>query len=285
MVNRTLLPSTLALLLSFASIASLAQSPPIHGLAHVAYRVKDVSASRSFYQKLGYGEAFAFEKDGVITQSFLKVNDRQFIELYPAAAPQPLAPQPLDPQPLGFMHLCFDGDDLQALHDYDAAHGLKPTEVRKAGAGNLLFTVAGPDEGPVSQNIEYTQYMPGSRHYEDRGKHLGADRISTKFFAVALGMSYPAEARISYITTLDFAPVPRQPQLLSIPGAAGQQILLTDAAIKRGGTLFFPVTNLKLTAAELNQRGIAFTTQKTALTVTDPDGNLLIFTTDSNAHL
>ena len=97
MVNRTLLPSTLALLLSFASIASLAQSPPIHGLAHVAYRVKDVSASRSFYQKLGYGEAFAFEKDGVITQSFLKVNDRQFIELYPAAAPQPLAPQPLDP--------------------------------------------------------------------------------------------------------------------------------------------------------------------------------------------
>ena len=279
MAIRSSLRSPLALLLSFAAAAGIAQSPPIHGLAHVAYRVKDVAVSRGFYQKLGYEEAFAFDKDGVITQSFVKVNDRQFIELYPAAAAGNAAKQPL-----GFLHLCFDGDDLQALHDYDAVQGLKPDAVRKAGAGNLLFTAAGPDEGPAKQNIEYTQYMPGSRHYDDRGKHLGADRISTKFFAVALGMSYLAEARLFYITTLGFAPVPKQSELLSIPGSAGQQILLTDAALKRDGTLYFSVSNLKLTAAELKRRGIAFTPQKTALTVADPDGNLLIFTTDSNAH-
>lgn len=99
-------------MLTFAATTGIAQSPPIHGLAHVAYRVKDVAVSRGFYQKLGYEEAFAFDKDGVITQSFVKVNDRQFIELYPAAAAGNAAKQPL-----GFLHLCFDGDDLQALHD------------------------------------------------------------------------------------------------------------------------------------------------------------------------
>src|ERR1700722_7549248 len=84
--------------------------PPIFGFAHIAIRVADIGASKAFYEKLGYQQAFDANKDGVVTQSFIKVNDRQFIELYPKTAADPA---------IGFLHLCFDGEDLAALYTYD----------------------------------------------------------------------------------------------------------------------------------------------------------------------
>ena len=55
----------------------------MNGIAHIAMRVKDIATSLAFYEKLGFEQAFAMSKDNVVTQSFIKVNDRQFIELYP----------------------------------------------------------------------------------------------------------------------------------------------------------------------------------------------------------
>ncbi len=249
--------------------SSRPQSPPMNGVAHVAFQVADVKASRAFYQKLGYEEFFAFEKDGVISQSFIKVNDRQFIELYPAS----------DTKPVGFLHLCFDGVDLNALHDFNVSQGLTPKEVRKAGAGNLLFTQRGPDD----QNIEYTQYMPGSRHSEDRGKHLGPNRISDKFFAVALGMKDVPAAVAFYAVKLAFPVVPGHPDLFRIPGTSGQQVLIEPYVSPRGH-IFFAVHRLKDTARELKQRGIPFASGKGVITVTDPDGNLLDFKSVESAQ-
>ena len=74
------------------------------GIAHVAIRVSDLNRSRDFYQKLGFEQAFTFTKDGVVTESFLKVNDQQFIEMYPQQQPS---------QSIGFMHICFEGADLK----------------------------------------------------------------------------------------------------------------------------------------------------------------------------
>ena len=181
------------------------QSPPIHGLAHIAIRVNDIAASRAFYEKLGFQQAFDMEKNGTVTQSFIKVNDRQFIELYPKTDAAPT---------IGFLHLCFDGEDLAALHDFDVAQGLPPTAVRKAGAGNLLFTLRGPED----QNIEYTQYMPGSLHFEDRGKHLGTEatpRIADNFYAVVLGFKDVPAASAFYTTKLAFPSVPGTPTTFS----------------------------------------------------------------------
>jgi catechol 2,3-dioxygenase-like lactoylglutathione lyase family enzyme len=272
----------IALLLSpFAVSAQTPVSPPIHGLAHIAIRVNDIATSRAFYEKLGYEQAFAFDKNGVVTQSFMKVNDRQFIELYPKLASSETAPS------TGFLHLCFDGDDLQALHDFDIAQGLTPISIRKAGAGNLLFTLKGPE----AQNIEYTQYMPGSLHFEDRGKHLGAHRIADNFFAVGLGMQDVPAASSYYITKLGFSTAPGSKTLLLIPGSkdagtggkiATQQILLQPLA-GAASRIFLYVPNLKKAAAELKQQGLTGTPGKHTLTVTDPDGNALVLTTDKVA--
>jgi catechol 2,3-dioxygenase-like lactoylglutathione lyase family enzyme len=63
-------------------------------------------ASAAFYQRLGFEQAFRFDDSGTTAVDFLKINDHQFIELYPRTA---------DSQPLGMMHICFEADDLAAL--------------------------------------------------------------------------------------------------------------------------------------------------------------------------
>src|SRR5277367_1507265 len=122
-------------------------TPALAGIAHAAIRVSDLAKSRDFYEKLGFEEAFAMDNGGKPTEAFLKINDRQFIELYP---------QKDASQPVGFMHVCFESTDIEELNQEYVARGLAPTAVRKAGAGNMLFTMQGPEK----QNIEYTRYMP-----------------------------------------------------------------------------------------------------------------------------
>ena len=127
--------------LALVSLTSLhaQQTPPLAGIAHVAIRVRSLDAARDFYNKLGFEEAFTLtDKDGKVNESFIKLNDHQFIELYPANPDNPRQASP------AFLHVCFEGDDLQAIHDDYVGHGLTPTAVRKAGAGNMLFTLAGP---------------------------------------------------------------------------------------------------------------------------------------------
>ena len=71
---------------------------------------------------------------------------------------------------------------------------------------------------------------------------------------------------------------------LSFPGSAiaAQQILLQPLASPES-RIFLYVPDLKKTAAGLKRRGIAFQSAKHSLTVTDPDGNFLVFTTDKTA--
>src|ERR1700716_2198730 len=135
---------TLVLIAAFAHAQSDTHAPPFNGIAHVAIRVHDLAASIAFYQKLGFEQAFDLRKDDVPYESFIKVNDHQFIELYPVT--------PKDPAP-GFLHLCFEGVDLNAIYDDYISHGLTPTAVRKAGAGNLLFTMARPPPPSGPPNI------------------------------------------------------------------------------------------------------------------------------------
>src|SRR5580698_2482968 len=184
--NRT---AAIAILVLATSLSAVAQPPaapvtppaaavspatlPFNGIAHIAIRVKDIAASVAFYNKLGYMQAFAMTRpDGTVTQSFIKINDKQFMELYPIAPSNPTQANP------EFMHLCFEGVDLNAIHDSYVAEGLTPISVRKAAAGNLLFTLKGPQQVRDPQNIEYTQYQPGSLHTNDIGQHLGADRVA-----------------------------------------------------------------------------------------------------------
>ncbi len=247
----------------------VAQIPPpttLAGIAHVAIRVSDLKRSRDFYQKLGFEQPFAFNKDGATTEVFLKVNDKQFIELYPQQEPS---------QSIGFMHICFESTDLEALNRAYLARSLSPTPVKRAGAGNLLFTMVGPEQ----QNIEYTQYMAGSLHSKDKGQHLGANRISTQIFGDSLRMEDPVAARAFYEQMLGFheSRNPLEPGLipLLLPGTSGQVVEITPGVDQ----ILFSVDSLRHAAAQLNALHVAFQKQGSMLTIQDPDGNRIVFLT------
>ena len=53
-------------------------SPPLTGIAHVAFRVSDVAKSHEFYQKLGFEQSFEFNDPGKPPVSYMRVNDTQF---------------------------------------------------------------------------------------------------------------------------------------------------------------------------------------------------------------
>lgn len=240
-------------------------SPPMNGIAHVAIRVADLSASRMFYQKLGYQEAFALDKGGAPTEAFFKVNDTQFIELYPQHEPS---------QALGFLHVCFQSKDLEALNTYYQSRGLHPNPVRRAGAGNLLFTMTGPEQ----QNIEYTQYMPGSRHTLDIGKHLSPDRIADRILSVGIYMQDAKAAAEFYADKMGFiraSGVSDKVARFDIPGSSGQEIEILPKGAANPLHLILGAEDLKRTAKELKHRQIQFENHKGTLIIRDPDGNLI----------
>jgi catechol 2,3-dioxygenase-like lactoylglutathione lyase family enzyme len=257
----------LLLILTPSSRAQDEHTPPLNGIAHVAIRVHNLTASVAFYEKLGFEQAFDLRKNDVPYESFIKINDTQFIELYPATEHDP---------DTGFLHLCFEGKDLQAINDDYATHGLTPKPVRKAGAGNLLFTMAGPIQPSGPQNIEYTQYMPGSLHSEDQGKHLGPDRVADKLITVSLAMKDPTAARDFYINQLHFKPIANDPMYLHMPGESGQEVEIVPAALGTEARITLQSENLGKAARHLHKEDVKAVKNGATLTITDPDGNVLI---------
>ncbi len=240
----------------------------LSGIAHAAIRVSDLARSRTFYKKLGFEEAFAMDKGGTPTEAFLKINDRQFIELYPSRDAS---------QPIGFMHVCFESANLEALNRDYVARGLTPTPVRKAGAGNLLFTM----EGPERQNIEYTQYMPGSKHTNDVGLHLGAGRISKQIVGLGIEMQDPAAATAFYEQKLGFQPAQHAFETgfiaLAIPGEPGEQIAFVPHASGSAFRLLFAVPDLSRAAVQLKALQLSVVKRESELSIQDPDGATIVF--------
>jgi catechol 2,3-dioxygenase-like lactoylglutathione lyase family enzyme len=248
------------------------QTPPLAGVAHIAIRVRSLEAAREFYEKLGYEQAFALtDKEGKVRESFIKINDHQFLELYPANPENPKEAS------IGFLHVCFEGDDLQAIHDDYVGHGLTPTPVRKAGAGNLLFTLAGPiDANGTAQNLEYTQYQPGSLHSNDQGKHLGEDRIADSINSVAIAMKDPAAARDFYLNQLSFKSIAGDPMFLHMPGNSGQEVEIANIALGSRARFILRTENLSKAARILRKQNISVLKSRDTLTVSDPDGNIIM---------
>ena len=217
------------------------------GIAHVAFRVADLDAARAFYiDKLGFEEFYATKDSaGRITEDYLKVNDHQFVELYPQSNP---------PRPLGLMHVCWESNDLQALHDDYVKHGLEIRDVRKAGAGNLL-TVAREPEG---QTIEYTQYLPGSRHSEILGKHLGPNRVAISIVGAISPAKDPMATRAFYLDKLGFSLISTSiPARVRMPGNSGQELDIVQAGPDVKSGIIFGVADLRATREILNKFGLA----------------------------
>jgi catechol 2,3-dioxygenase-like lactoylglutathione lyase family enzyme len=243
-----------------------AQPVALRGITHVAFRIADLQASAAFYRSLGFEEAFRFDDAGITAVDFLKINDHQFIELYPRTS---------DSQALGMMHICFETGDIEALRNEYLKRNLEPTAVNKARAGNLLFSIH-DSEG---QMLEYLQYLPGSLHFEDRGHHLGARRISQHLLRAVAIVRDAAAARAFYVSKLAFedrgdASAPR----LRVPGDSGEEVELRAASAQAKPRIVFAVPDVARATDELRRRGFAPLVQAGEVRVADPDGAIIVFT-------
>ena len=212
---------------------------------------------------MGFEQAFEFSEPGKPRVSYIKVNDHQFIELYEAVA----GSRP------GFMHICFESADLQSLHGAYLSEGLQPTEAKKFRAGNLLFTVNDPE----GQLLEFTQYLRGSLHSNEIGKHLGAHRISEHLLLSSTPAATAPSQKSFYVSKLGFRDVPQSEDQLQVPGKSEDAVELLQPEVKP--RIVFAVTSLRQTVKALRRRQLTIkAVQKKLFYVQDPDGTLVMFT-------
>jgi rhamnogalacturonyl hydrolase YesR/catechol 2,3-dioxygenase-like lactoylglutathione lyase family enzyme len=239
------------------------------GIAHAAFRVADLEAARAFYNKLGFEQFSEMKQGDRTTEAFLKINDHQFIELYPRSAPT---------QPLGLMHVCYESSDLEALHADLVKRGITVSDVRKAGAGNLLMVTRDPE----GQTIEYTQYMPGSRHYVDRGQHLGAKRVAIMMVGAISPARDVAAIRSFYMDKLGFSAISTSiPARVRMPGDSGQELDIVAAGPDAKSGIVFGVADFRAAREALTALGLTASAtperNPSKLTLADPDGDVISF--------
>ena len=180
-----------------ASSALAVDRPPIVGIAHIAFEVSDLARARTFYGKLlGYEEPFQVNKDdGSLLLTYFKVNERQYIEIFPGLPPE---------KDDRLSHIDLETTDIEALRTYLEEKQVKvPAIVNRGRDGNLNFTVSDPD----GHTVEFVQYMPGSMHTRAAGKHLPAQRISDRMLHIGVTVMDPAGADRSYKDILGFSEI------------------------------------------------------------------------------
>ncbi|WP_172838184.1 VOC family protein [Terriglobus roseus] len=257
---------TLSALHAQVESPSAAQKPAIVGIAHVAMRVADLRASRAFYEKLGFAQPFEITKDGKVTEAFIKLNDRQYLELYPADTGQTAA----------FLHVCFEAVNLPGLYPIYTANGIVAPPVRKAGAGNMLLAWKGPE----GQTEEITEYLPGSKHSNDFGQHLGTDRIATHLAAAVVPMKDPAVTAEYFIQKMNFVDggIREGARVTSPAGEKDSSFAFLPEASPEKLVLVFTGVRENETLRKLKERGLTAVVQQHRVLVRDPDGNLIVFT-------
>jgi catechol 2,3-dioxygenase-like lactoylglutathione lyase family enzyme len=149
--------------------------PRITGVAHIALYAADFEKTRAFYRDfLGFAEPYTLTNpDGTPSVAFFKINERQYIELFPERAANSDR----------LNHISIETDDAEALRRHLAAKGVKvPDRVNKVRIGNSAFNITDPD----GHTVEIVQYEPSGWTAREKGKHLPDSRISSRMMHVGI---------------------------------------------------------------------------------------------------
>jgi catechol 2,3-dioxygenase-like lactoylglutathione lyase family enzyme len=186
----------LSILLMFTTLpwqSAPPKRPRLLGVAHMALSVSDMGKARTFYKDfLGFTEPFDLKNaDGSLAMTFIKVNDEQYIELFPGykAGEDRLR------------HISFYTDNAEQLRQYLSARGVKtPDKVNKVRIGNTSFNVKDPE----GHTVEFTQYEPTGWTRRAQGKFIGKDRISARIMHLGIIIGDVPAAMSFYRDTLGF---------------------------------------------------------------------------------
>ena len=166
--------------------------PRITGVAHIATYAHDVDKTLAFYHDfLGYNESFRLKRAGDQYLVFVKINDRQFIEVFPE---KEAGTDRLN-------HIALEVEDAAAMRAYLASRGVKvPEKVPVGRIGNANFNIIDPD----GHTVEIVQYLPDGKSMLDRGKNLPDARISPRMMHVGIAVGALDKALAFYGDILGF---------------------------------------------------------------------------------
>ena len=169
------------------------QRPRILGVAHIALYVSDIEKSRAFYKDfLGFGEPFQIDNpNGSLALTFIKVNDRQYIELFPG----------LKPGADRLNHISIQTDNAEAMRVYLASRGVAvPDKTPKGRIKNSNFNVKDPD----GHTLEIVQYEPDGFTMREKGKYMSDARMSDRILHLGIIVGDLAAANKFYGDILGF---------------------------------------------------------------------------------
>ena len=154
--------------------------PRIVGISHAAFYVSDMAKARAFYEGfLGFASPYSIpRKNPEERLVWIKINDRQSVELFPGSEVAPDADR--------LYHIAIEVDDADAMLAYLRAKGvagLPPTGASPVGRiGNKNFTIKDPN----GNGVEIVQYMPDGWTVREKSRHLPATRISQRMSHVGV---------------------------------------------------------------------------------------------------
>jgi catechol 2,3-dioxygenase-like lactoylglutathione lyase family enzyme len=258
------------LLTSFATAEDL----PITGISHVAFRVSDMPKASAFYTGvLGLPEAFTLG-----STHFMKVNDQQYIEVQLGAPAE---------GNIRMTHISLVTTSVEKLHAMLLSRGLQPAPLKPTGTdGNRSFRLIDPD-GNI---IEFTEYQPGSLHWNARGKFNDSIRVSNHLQHGGFPVKDLHASIAWYHDKLGFVRVftgdPSKPELplanMRMPGPGGDYIeLLPGPGVAQHAC--FEVPDIQVARKLAESRGVVVEAPKIGRTLRwlfnlyDPDHSRMEF--------
>ena len=129
-----------------------------------------MSSPASFYGEfLGFQEPYSLKNpDGSALMTFFKINDRQYVELFPERAANTDR----------LSHISLETDDIEGLRVYLASKGVKvPAEPHRARIGLTSASIL-----PIQKATRWRWFStcPKARLFRPKGKFMSDDRGSQR---------------------------------------------------------------------------------------------------------
>jgi lactoylglutathione lyase len=209
--------TALALLTFTASLtAAELKRPKILGISHAAFYVTDLAKARAFYEGLlGFASPFSIPRKHGGELVWIKINDRQTVELFPAAEVAPDADR--------LFHIALEVDDAEAMRVYLQAKGVAvPDKVGVGKIGNKNYFIKDPN----GNTVEIVEYLPDGWTMREKGKFLPDTRVAAHMPHVGIMVGQFDASMKFYGEILGFTEIWR--------GGAGKMLSWTNMRVPDG---------------------------------------------------
>src|SRR5437016_1875424 len=122
--------------------------PHITGISHAAFYVSDMAKARAFYEGfLGYESPFSIPRKNDGQLVWIKINDRQTVELFPGSEVSPDADR--------LYHIAIETDDAEGMRLYLQSKGVEvPPKTAVGKIGNKNYFVKDPSAN-IAKSTKY----------------------------------------------------------------------------------------------------------------------------------